>query len=83
MYDNNRVVIVTGAGGAGCARAVSVRFATGGAAVVVSDIDEAGGQDTVRLIERGGAERRFSAQMCATSHRSEIWFLSRRRPLVA
>lgn len=59
MNDNNRVVIVTGAGGAGCGRSISARFGTGGAAVVVSDIDEAGAQDTVRLIERGGGRAAF------------------------
>jgi NAD(P)-dependent dehydrogenase (short-subunit alcohol dehydrogenase family) len=55
----NRVVIVTGAGGAGCGRSISARFAKGGAVVVVSDIDEAGGHDTVRLIERGGGRATF------------------------
>jgi NAD(P)-dependent dehydrogenase (short-subunit alcohol dehydrogenase family) len=39
----NRVVIVTGAGSGGCGRSISARFANHGAAVVVSDIDEAGG----------------------------------------
>jgi NAD(P)-dependent dehydrogenase (short-subunit alcohol dehydrogenase family) len=59
MTDENRAVIVTGAGGAGCGRSISARFAIGGAAVVVSDIDEAGGQDTVRQIERHGGRAAF------------------------
>jgi NAD(P)-dependent dehydrogenase (short-subunit alcohol dehydrogenase family) len=59
MTDENRAVIVTGAGGAGCGRSISARFAIGGAAVVVSDIDEAGGQDTVRQIERNGGRAAF------------------------
>jgi len=59
MRDGNRAVIVTGAGGAGCGRSISARFASGGASVVVSDIDEAGGQDTVRLIERRGGRATF------------------------
>lgn len=42
-----RVVIVTGGGGSGCGRAISLRFAAAGALLVVSDIDEAGGQETV------------------------------------
>lgn len=54
-----RVAIVTGAGGAGCGRAISARFAAGGAAVVVSDVDEAGGHDTVRLIEQRGGRAAF------------------------
>jgi NAD(P)-dependent dehydrogenase (short-subunit alcohol dehydrogenase family) len=52
-------VIVTGAGGAGCGRSISTRFATDGATVVVSDIDEVGGHETVRLIEQGGGRAAF------------------------
>jgi NAD(P)-dependent dehydrogenase (short-subunit alcohol dehydrogenase family) len=54
----NPVVIITGSGGAGCGRAIAARFARDGAAVVVSDIDEAGGHETVRLIveARGRAD---------------------------
>ena len=48
------VAIVTGAGGVGCGRAIALHFARAGAAVVVSDINEAGGHETVRLIEGGG-----------------------------
>ena len=59
MPDENHVVIVTGAGGVGCGRSISTRFATGGATVVVSDIDEAGGYETVRLIEEGGGRAAF------------------------
>jgi NAD(P)-dependent dehydrogenase (short-subunit alcohol dehydrogenase family) len=53
------VVIVTGSGGAGCGRAIAARFAAGGAAVLVSDINEAGGQGTVRLIEQAGGRAAF------------------------
>jgi len=64
MTDADRVVIVTGAGGAGCGRAISARFASSGAAVVASDIDEAGGHETVRLIEsRGGRASFFRADV--------------------
>jgi NAD(P)-dependent dehydrogenase (short-subunit alcohol dehydrogenase family) len=59
MPNENRTVIVTGGGGAGCGRSISARFATRGAAIVVSDIDEAGGRETVRLIERGGGRAAF------------------------
>jgi NAD(P)-dependent dehydrogenase (short-subunit alcohol dehydrogenase family) len=57
--DNPRVVVVTGAGGTGCGRAIAVRFAVGGAAVVVCDINDAGGQETVRVIERAGGRAAF------------------------
>lgn len=53
------VVIVTGAGGQGCGRAIAARFAADGAAVVVSDIDEAGGRSTVELIEAAGGRAVF------------------------
>ena len=61
---DKRLVIVTGAGGTGCGRAIAARFASGGAAVVVSDVNEAGGHDTVRLIEsRGGRAKFFRADV--------------------
>lgn len=53
------MVIVTGSGGAGCGRAIASRFARNGAAVVVSDIDEAGGHETVRGIEQSGGRAAF------------------------
>ena len=56
---SNQVVIVTGAGGTGCGRAIAARFARDGAAVVVSDINDAGGHETVRLIERDGGRAVF------------------------
>lgn len=59
MPHDDRVVIVTGAGGSGCGRSISARFATDGAAIVVSDIDEGGGHDTVRRIERKGGRAAF------------------------
>ncbi len=51
----DRVVIVTGAGG-GIGRATALRFANEGASVVVSDMDEAGAHETVRLIQEGGGK---------------------------
>ena len=59
MSNEFRVVLVTGAGGAGCGRSIAKRFARDGAAVVVSDIKEAGGHETVREIEGVGGRAAF------------------------
>src|SRR5207245_8683174 len=58
MELNGKVAIVTGAGGGGSGRAIAKRLARDGALVVVSDIDERGGRETLRLIE---AERGHAA----------------------
>jgi NAD(P)-dependent dehydrogenase (short-subunit alcohol dehydrogenase family) len=50
----NKVSIVTG-GGSGIGRAVAILYAQEGAKVVVADIDEKGGNESVQLIkEKGG-----------------------------
>ena len=59
MFGRPRVVVVTGSGGSGCGRAIATRFASNSAAVIVSDIDEAGGRETVRLIEQRGGRAAF------------------------
>lgn len=59
MNISANVAIVTGAGGTGCGRAIAARFATRGSAVVVSDINEAGGHETARLIEQAGGRVAF------------------------
>jgi NAD(P)-dependent dehydrogenase (short-subunit alcohol dehydrogenase family) len=59
MFEHPPVVIVTGSGGSGCGRAIAARFAADRAAVVVSDINESGGHQTVRLIEQRGGLAAF------------------------
>ncbi len=51
MYLQDRTAIVTGAA-SGIGRAIALAYAREGAHVIVSDIDEKGGQETVRLIDQ-------------------------------
>ncbi len=56
---------MTGSGGTGCGRAIAVRLASLSASVVVSDIDDAGGEETVRLIRNSGGRATFlHADVC-------------------
>jgi len=55
----NKVAIVTGSGGGGSGRAEARRFASDGCFVVVSDIDEAGGRQTLDLIKNAGGRAAF------------------------
>src|SRR4051794_19448342 len=52
---SGKVAVITGAG-SGLGRAMALRFVTEGARVLVADIDEAGGRETVAAIGRNGAE---------------------------
>ena len=54
-----RVALVTGAGGGGTGRAIALRLARAGAAVVVNDLDEEGGTETVRRIEEACGRAAF------------------------
>jgi NAD(P)-dependent dehydrogenase (short-subunit alcohol dehydrogenase family) len=56
---NGKVAIVTGSGGEGTGRATARRFAREGVAVVVSDVNDAGGRHTVALIEAEGGSGAF------------------------
>lgn len=58
MDIEGKVALVTGSG-SGIGRATALRLAREGAAVVVDDIDEAGGRETVRQIEAAGGRAAF------------------------
>lgn len=66
----NKVVVVTGSGGEGSGRAEARRLAAEGCRVVVSDVNEAGGNETVRLIEAAGGTAKFCR--CDVNVKNEV-----------
>ena len=56
---DGKSAVVTGSGN-GIGRAIAVRFAAEGAKVVVAEIEEDSGQETVELIRKGGGTAIFS-----------------------
>jgi len=60
MLLEGKVCLITGSGG-GLGRAGALLFAKEGATLVVNDVDEKGGNETVSMIEDGGSEAAFIA----------------------
>jgi len=67
-----KVAIVTGSGGRGSGRAIAQRLANEGASVVISDINEQGGLETVRSIQAKGGRARFFSERCGPRERSAV-----------
>lgn len=58
MLVENKVAVITG-GASGIGRATAIRYAEEGARVVVADVDESGGQETVEAVVDAGGEGMF------------------------
>lgn len=66
---DGKVALVTGAGG-GIGRAAALAFAHSGAAVLVCDVKDDGGSETVAMIEAAGGQAHY--QRCDVSNGAEV-----------
>src|SRR5262249_31382047 len=70
MELRDKVAIVTGSGGEGSGRAEAMRLAAEGCRVVVTDINESGGNETVRRITQASGKGAF--RRCDVSRAKEV-----------
>ena len=67
---DNKVALVTGAG-SGIGRSVALAYAKEGASVMVSDINEEGGNETVSLIQKEGGKAAFFKANTASAEENQ------------
>jgi NAD(P)-dependent dehydrogenase (short-subunit alcohol dehydrogenase family) len=58
MDPNGKVALITGAG-SGIGRATAIMLAEAGAQIIVADINEEGGRETVDMVEKAGSKAAF------------------------
>jgi 15-hydroxyprostaglandin dehydrogenase (NAD) len=80
MEIEGKVAVVTG-GGSGIGRAAVLAFAAAGAAVLVADVDEGGGSETVGLVEDGGGRAVFVRTDVSEARSLEAMFAAAERDL--
>src|SRR6476620_10099986 len=80
MEIGGKVAVVTG-GGSGIGRATVLAFAAAGATVLVADVDEGGGSETVGLVEDGGGRAMFVRADVSEARSLEAMFATAEREL--
>ena len=75
MEIEGKIAVVTGAG-SGIGRATALAFAAAGATVVVADVDEPGGDETVGLVEDAGGHAWFFRTDVSEARSLEALFAS-------
>ena len=58
MRLQDKVAVITG-GGSGIGRETAVLFATEGAAIVVADVNDGGGEETVQMVRQAGGQATY------------------------
>ena len=69
MEIEGKAAVVSG-GGSGIGRAMALAIATRGASIIVADIDEQGGQQTVQLVKEAGGTAVF--RRCDVTHTEDL-----------